>query len=511
MERMDIAKQICAARGPIAVLGLGHVGLPTALAFAELGWQVIAADSDASKVAMMREGRCPFFEPGLQELLSKQLGRENLRITEDVEGAVEQAAVLFLCVGTPQAANGEADLAAIETLARTIAQHLHSYKLIVEKSTVPAITAQLVKRTLMRGMVRKHSKANGNGNGQAYGGTVARSPEPGKDFDVASNPEFLQEGTALQDFFHPDRVVCGVESERARQILAALYKPLQCPVLFTDVTTAELIKHAANAFLATKISFINMVGDICEAVGADVKLVARGIGMDPRIGESFLHAGIGFGGYCLPKDLRAFIRLAEDHLVDAAQLRATENINLRRIDRIVKTVTRALWICQGKTIAVLGVAFKAGTDDTRESPALKVAQRLRDDGVHLQIYDPAGMLNAQQVLPAKTGVVTYCNNAYEAAKGAHAMVVLTEWNEFRELDLQRVRALMQVPIVVDGRNLWDPDTMKDQGFEYHCLGRPHRHSGFKPVTRRSRARQSSSTSRVSKGSLGPPDATVSTP
>jgi UDPglucose 6-dehydrogenase len=437
----------------ISVLGLGHVGLPTALGLAELGWRVTGADADPGKIAMLRQGQSPFYEPGLQQLLAKHIANPRFRLVDTVAEAIRSSAVLFVCVGTPQRESGEADLTQVEELARTIAANLNGYKLIVEKSTVPAITGQWVKRTIQR-----YSRKTSNG--------AASDPC----FDVASNPEFLQEGKAMADFFHPDRIVCGVESELARAILSEIYGPLGRPVLFTDVSTAELIKHAANAFLATKISFINMVADLCDSVGADVRQVAEGIGLDPRIGRAFLNAGVGFGGYCFPKDLRAFIRLAEENGADASLLLATESVNESRIERFVRKVRQALWMLDGKTVGVLGLAFKSGTDDIRESPALRIAGELARQGARLRLYDPKAMENARSVLP-EAGNFTYCADAYQAAEGAHALLILTEWDEFRDLDLERIRGRMELPVIVDGRNLLDPDAVRRAGLEYLCMGR----------------------------------------
>ncbi|HEV2247574.1 MAG TPA: UDP-glucose/GDP-mannose dehydrogenase family protein [Terriglobia bacterium] len=433
----------------ISVLGLGHVGLPTALGFAELGWQTVCADSDPAKVALIQQGGCPFFEPGLQEMLAKHLEQGTFKPIVDTELAIRSSEILFLCVGTPQRENGQADLSQVETLARTIAHNLNGYKLIVEKSTVPAITAQWIRKTILR---------------------YAGSQRSGEDFDIASNPEFLREGTALQDFFHPDRIVCGVETERAGRILENLYQPLGRPIVMTDLTTAELIKHAANAFLCTKISFINMVADLCEVVGGDITRLTQGIGLDHRIGREFLQAGVGFGGYCFPKDLKAFIYLAEEHGADFSLLKQVERVNQRRIEMIIKKIRRALWVVRGKRIAILGLAFKAGTDDIREAPSLKVIEQLRKEGALLRLYDPCAMPNARKVL-AESEYLAYCESAYEAAKDADAVLVLTECDEFRGLDLPRLRSVMALPTVIDGRNIFDPQVMQRSGFEYYSVGR----------------------------------------
>ena len=440
----------------ICVLGLGHVGLPTGLGLAELGWNVIGVDTDVAKTRLVSEGKVPFFEPGLDELLERHLHSGRFTRLEDVEAGIRAASIVFICVGTPQKQNGEADLSQMEAVARTIARNLNGYKVIVEKSTVPAVTAQWVKKTIYR-----------------YGKSPSGAPGPdgGLQFDVASNPEFLQEGTALRDFLHPDRVVCGVESDRAWEILEQLYRPLNRPILRTDLTTAELIKHTANAFLAAKISFINMVADLCESVGANVTQVVEGIGLDPRIGPDFLRPGIGFGGYCLPKDVRAFIHLAETHGQDFSLLREVERVNQRRVDLFLKKVRQALWVLNRKAIGVLGLAFKPNTDDIREAPSLKIVQGLLAEGAALQLYDPRAMPNFEQLLPAREGSVSYCASAYEAARGAHALLLLTEWEEFRQLDLAQLRGLMEVPILVDGRNLYDPQQVRGAGFEYISIGR----------------------------------------
>ena len=450
----------------IAVLGMGHVGLPTALGLAELGWEVIGADSNPDTISTLKSGKSWFYEPDLEPLLKKHLDTGLFQPTEDVDGAVAAATVLFVCVGTPQGDDGKADLTQVESIARLVARNLNGYKLIVEKSTVPAVTAQWVKKTIAR-YARVEPRPNGNGKNGKRSRNQAVMPH----FDVASNPEFLQEGRAIENFFKPDRIVIGVESERARELLEAIYRPLQCPIVVTNLTTSELIKHAANAFLSTKISFINMVSDMCESVGADVVKVAKGIGLDPRIGTGFLSAGIGFGGYCFPKDLRAFAYLGEEHGVDCGLLREVERINVRRIELFLKKVRKALWVVQGKTIGVLGLAFKPRTDDIREAPALKIVEALLREGASVRLFDPEGMPNAQRVLPAQEGRVTYCRTAYEAAAGAHALLCLTEWSEFKELDLKRVHELMEVPVIIDGRNIYEPGDARRAGFEYHSMGR----------------------------------------
>lgn len=449
-----MTETIDSSRTRIAVLGLGHVGLPTALGFGHMGYEVIGADDDVSKVEMIQAGQTPFYEPGMDDLLAQELTGGRFTLSADVEHAVRAATILFVCVGTPQRDSGEADLSQVEALARTIARNLNGYKLIVVKSTVPAITAQWIKKTVAR-----HAKLANPGNG---GHSL---------FDVASNPEFLQEGRAIENIFRPDRVVIGVESERARALLEQLYRPLGRPILITSVSTAELTKHAANAFLSTKISFVNMVADICEAVGADVAEVAAGVGLDPRIGRDFLNAGIGFGGYCFPKDLRAFMHLGQEHGVDCGLLREVENINLRRAEVFVKKVRRAVWVLQGKRIGVLGLAFKGGTDDIRESPALRIIELLLEEGARLRVHDPQAMPAARQEMLPQAGRLEYCASPYEAASEAHALLILTDWKEYRELDFGRLQQLMEVPVIVDGRNLLDPEKARSAGFEYVGIGR----------------------------------------
>lgn len=447
----------------LAVLGLGHVGLPTALGLAELGWQVAGADEATEKIDLLNAGKAPFYEPDLQGLLTKHLASGRFRPTCDVGGAVRSASVIFVCVGTPQGESGAPDLSQVEAVARIIARNLNGYKLIVEKSTVPAITARWIKRTIER---FAHTESQ-SGNGAAQPRQSAERPE----FEVASNPEFLQEGKAIHDFFHPDRIVIGVETARGRALLEEIYRPLDCPMVVTTPTTAELIKHAANAFLATKISFINMVSDLCDAVGADVQQVAHGLGLDPRIGSQFLNAGIGFGGYCFPKDLRAFIHLAETHGVECPILRGTELVNQQRAGVFLKKLRGALWVVQGKTLAVLGLAFKPHTDDIREAPSLKVIEALLKEGARLRVYDPEAMPATQAALGKESANVVFCASPYEAARGAAALLILTDWDEFLKLDLARMRTEMEVPLILDGRNIIEPAAAQAAGFEYFGMGR----------------------------------------
>ncbi len=426
---------------------MGAVGLVSATCFAELGHEVIGVDKEPGIIARLQDAVPTVHEPGLQPLLASNLEAGRLRFTTSPVEAMDFADVVFLCVGTPPRPDGRADLSQVEDVARGIAPLLNGYKLIVEKSTVPVNTAYWIDST------------------------VRRFAEPGHDFDVASNPEFLREGSAINDFLHPDRIVIGANSDRARAVMLELYGDgLDCPILVTDVNTAELIKHAANAFLASKISFINMVSDLCERIGVDVVTVAKGLGYDPRIGDRFLEAGLGYGGSCFPKDVKAFVRVAEDVGVNFGLLREVERINDSRAGRLLRKIDRALWVVRDKTIGILGVAFKPETDDIREAPSLKVVPALKDAGAVLQIHDPSAMSNFARAFPPDRQL-RYVPSAYDAASDAHALVILTEWDEFRSLDFERLRWLMRTPIVVDGRNLFDPRAMLDSGFEYYSLGR----------------------------------------
>lgn len=454
----------------IAVIGVGHVGLPTALGLAELGWEVIGADQDEDKIRQLKDGKSPFYEPGLQTLLTRHLASGKFTVTSNVARAIQAATVLFICVGTPQREDGEADLSQIEVIARLIAQHLNSYKLIVEKSTVPAVTSQWIKRTIMR-FATAQRRSDGNGLNPAVAPQRIDRGSHAPEFDVASNPEFLQEGRAVENFFRPDRIVLGVETGRGQEILKAIYRPLKRPILVTGLTTAELIKHAANAFLSMKISYINMVADVCEAVGADVSMVSLGLGLDPRIGPDFLSAGLGFGGYCFPKDLKAFIHLAENHGVQGSLLREVERINHQRTERFLDKLRRALWIVQDKTIAIWGLSFKPNTDDIREAPSLKIVKALVEDGARLRMYDPQAMERMRQVFPEQPDRMTYCSSPYQACEGADATLLLTEWEEFQTVDLQRVAKLMELPILLDGRNVLDPEKARRAGLEYISMGR----------------------------------------
>ncbi len=440
----------------LAIFGTGYVGLVASVCFAELGHTVVAADKDTEVVAKLADGVPTLYEPGLEDLLKANLRAGRLTFTTSAKETLQRTEIVFLCVGTPSQADGRADLSQMDEVVRSIAPVLNDYTLIVEKSTVPVDTASCIIRALYR--------LTGTGDG----------------YEVASNPEFLREGSAIQDFLHPDRIVIGADSPRARALLLDLYRrDFACPILITDIKTAEVIKHTANAFLATKISFINMVADLCERVGADVSMVARGVGLDHRIGPHFLQAGLGFGGSCFPKDLKALVRIAEDLGVDSGLLREVERINEARVARLVKMLNEALWVLRDKTVGVLGVAFKGDTDDIRDAPSLRVISQLRRQGTLLRIYDPQAAAKMAMRFPPEAGL-QYVRSAYEAATGAHALLILTDWNEFRSLDWQRLRWLMRIPVMVDGRNLFDPAEMRERGFEYYSCGRNNTQDSSSP-------------------------------
>jgi UDPglucose 6-dehydrogenase len=428
----------------VSVVGAGHVGLVTGACFADLGHHVVIVDNDAKRIANLKKGVMPYYEPGLEELVHRGVHEGRLSFTTSLKEGVRKTTIIFIAVGTPQKATGEADLAYVEHVARSIAECLPDYRLIVEKSTVPVQTGQWIHHTIKTYLKKKHP------------------------FDVASNPEFLREGTAIQDFMKPDRVVLGIESERAKELLTTLYKPLGAPLIFTDINSAELIKHASNSFLSMKISFINAVAQICERSGADVQQVAEGMGLDPRIGRAFLNAGVGFGGFCFPKDLEAFIKIAEQLGYDFELLKAVRNINEQQKRSFAQKIQRALWVVKGKTIGVLGLAFKPNTDDMRYAPAIDIIEYLQGEGAKIKAFDPQAMKEAAHLLP-KTQL---CKDPYEAARDADCLVILTEWNEFKELDFKRLKKLLRQPLIVDGRNIYDPKRMRKLGFRYLCIGRP---------------------------------------
>jgi UDPglucose 6-dehydrogenase len=434
----------------LTVVGAGYVGLTTAVCFAHLGNEVMVVEKLPEKVQALKEGKVPFYEPGLEEMLKENLSLGRLFFTTDLKEGLDFSDVIFICVGTPQRPDGSADLSQVEEVARETAKLMEGYKLLVEKSTVPVNTHKLIKRTVERYLKMR--------------GKIL-------EFDVASNPEFLREGSAVRDFLEPDRIVIGVESERARRIMEELYKDFKCPIIFTDPATSELIKHASNSFLAMKISYINMVADLCEKVGADVRLVAEGMGYDRRIGREFLRAGIGWGGSCFPKDIKAFIKMAKDHGVDFSLLEEVDKINQRRAVQFVEKVRSVLWSLKDKTLAVWGLSFKPNTDDIREAPSLRLVPMLLKEGARLKLYDPKAMENFKKLYPPGKDL-DYAPDMYSAVEGASALLIFTEWEEFQRADLRRVKELMELPIIIDGRNIYEPEVVRGLGFEYYGVGVP---------------------------------------
>jgi len=427
----------------ISIIGSGYVGLVTGTCFADLGNIVICADNDPDKVKMLKKGVSPIYEPGLEEMIERNISKGRLKFTGSVKEAVTKSEVIFICVGTPSKENGEADLIGIENVSRDIAKHITSYRLIVEKSTVPVETGERVKEII------KYIRGNK------------------VKFDVASNPEFLREGSAIQDFMKPDRVVIGAGSKKARDLLIQLYEPLNAPIVLTDIKGAEIIKHAANSLLATKISFINAISIICEKVGTDVTEVARGIGLDRRISMNFLNAGIGYGGSCFPKDVDAFIHICRKLGYNFGLLKEVRKINEFQRNIAVRKTEEMLWNLQGKTVGILGLSFKPNTDDIRSAPSIDIIKKLQEDGCKIRVYDPKAMDKARDAL----NNVKFCKNAYDVAKGSHCLLVLTEWNEFKELDFSKIKKSLAQPIIIDGRNLYDPEKMKTLGFRYTGIGR----------------------------------------
>ena len=427
----------------ISIIGTGYVGLVTGSCFADLGNEVICIDNDVRKIELLKKGILPIYEPGIEELVKRNRKNGRLAFSTSIREGVQKSDIIFIAVGTPPKDNGEADLSSIEKVCHEIARAMTGYKLIVEKSTVPVETGKWVEHTI---------KINN---------------KRGIEFDVASNPEFLREGSAINDFMHPDRIVIGAQTKKAKDILTELYKQFKAPIIVTDIKSAEIIKHASNSFLAAKISFINAVSNICEAVGADVVKVAEGMGIDPRIGKSFLNAGVGWGGSCFPKDLAAFIRISEKLGYNFELLKAVEKINEDQKRLFVKKIEENLWILDGKTIGVLGLSFKPNTDDIRFAPSIDVIRILQKDGAKIKAFDPQAMNKAKEVLNG----VKFCKDAYETARDSDCLVIVTEWNEFKEIDLLKVKKLLKVPLIIDGRNIYDPQKMKKMGFNYICIGR----------------------------------------
>ncbi|MBV9080359.1 MAG: UDP-glucose/GDP-mannose dehydrogenase family protein [Elusimicrobia bacterium] len=431
------------------MIGTGYVGLVTGSCLAEIGHKVICVDKDRAKIDILNAGGIPIYEPGLKQLVDRNRKRKRLSFSTDIAEGVAFADIVFIAVNTPPLPDGGADLSFVEACTREVAKHAKSRKLLVEKSTVPVQTGERIMKTL--------SVFN------AGGGLL----------EVASNPEFLREGSAIEDFLKPDRIVIGVKSAWAEKMLRELYKPIKAPLVVTDTESAELIKHASNSFLAMKISYINALADICEKVGADVAKVAEGMGLDARIGRSFLAAGIGYGGSCFPKDVSAFIKIAESNGYDFRLLRATEQINNETRKTIVRKLESVLWTLKGKTIGVLGLAFKPNTDDLRNAPAIDIIGTLMEKGAEVRAYDPVAMDRMKAIYPN----ITYCDNGIDVAKGADGLLLVTEWPEFRKLNLKRLKNAMNAPVLIDGRNVFDPKKMAKLGFNYQSVGRPSFNAG----------------------------------
>jgi UDPglucose 6-dehydrogenase len=427
----------------LTIIGTGYVGLVTGTCFAEVGHQVVCVDNDAAKVKVLEAGGIPIYEPGLEELVKKNVAAGRLTFTTSTEEGVGKSDVVFIAVPTPPLQDGSVDLSFIERVARDIAAAMTSYKIVVDKSTVPVQTGDKVAET-----IKRYCKAR-------------------VEFDVVSNPEFLREGFAVEDLMKPDRIVVGVRSQRPVAAMKEVYAPFKAPIIVTDINSAELIKHASNSFLALKISYINAISVICEATGANVQEVANGMGMDDRIGRRFLNASLGFGGSCFPKDLSAFVKIAEQVGYDFGLLKEVQKINAAQMERFVKKIMDTLWVLKDKRIGVLGLAFKQNTDDIRMSPALELCQRLQKEGAFLRVHDPKAMDKAKALLKN----VEFVDDMNQVAEGCDALVIATEWDEFKKLDLDRARKALSHPILFDGRNLFDPAEMERLGFIYKSIGR----------------------------------------
>ncbi len=430
----------------IGIIGAGYVGLVTGACFAEFGIFVTCVDKDEQKIKSLKKGKIPFYEPGLDTLVQKNVAQGRLKFTTKIAKAVESSLVIFIAVGTPRRGDGSADLKYVEGVAQEIASHINGYRVIVTKSTVPVGTGEKIREIISQNLREQ------------------------TDFDIVSNPEFLREGSAIEDFMRPNRIVIGAKSAQAVAIMQDLYKPLyliETPFVITNIETAELIKYAANSFLATKISFINEISNLCERIGADVHMVAKGMGLDQRIGPKFLHPGPGFGGSCLPKDTSALLKIAEAHDVQLGIIDAAVSANEKQRAYMVQKIRDEMGSLRNKTLAVLGLAFKPNTDDIRDAPALTIIQSLQKEGAKIRAYDPVAMKEAARQIPK----MKCCKDAYDAMKGADAVVLITEWNQFRNLDLARILTLLREPFFFDLRNVYDPQKMKAKGFRYFSVGR----------------------------------------
>ncbi len=439
-----MSKKITSKKHNLAFIGAGYVGLVSGTCLAEIGHKVILVDNNKEKIAQLKKGIIPIFEPGLDELVKKNVSAKRLSFTTSLKEAVKKSNAIFIAVNTPPQPNGKADLSFVAGAAREIAEAADSYKIVIDKSTVPVQTGERVAETINRYNKRKI------------------------DFDVVSNPEFLREGSAIQDFLKPDRIVVGVENKRAEKIMREIYAPLNTTFIVTDVKSAELIKHASNSFLAMKISFVNALARICELSGGNIDQVTDGMGKDFRIGKHFLQAGIGYGGSCFPKAVSAFISIAEDLGYNFELLKSVEDINQKARTQFLHKIEQALWVTKGKTIALWGLAFKPNTDDMRNAPSIDIVNQLHKDGAIIQAYDPEAQNTARNVLGKK---VKYKKNMYDALKGADALVIVTDWDEFKQPDWNKVSSLLLSPIIIDGRNMFKPKAMEKKGFVYHSVGR----------------------------------------
>ncbi len=428
----------------ICVIGTGYVGLVTGTCFAEIGHRVICVDNNREKIEKLQKGLSPIYEPGLDKLIAKNKKAGRLFFGTEIKEGVKNSDVIFIAVHTPTKENGETDLRFVEAVAKEVAKAMQNYKVIVSKSTMPVKTGQKIKEIMKK-----------------FAGK-------GINFDVVSNPEFLKEGTAVEDFLKPDRIVIGVESKRAKKIMQELYKPIRAPIIFTDIESAEIIKHACNAFLATKISFINAIANICEKNGADVQEVAMAIGLDKRIGNSFLRAGLGFGGSCLPKDINAFIKVAEKSGYDFRLLKEVKKINTKQRENFIKKIIENLEELKDKKLAILGLSFKPNTDDMREAPSIDVINKLVEKGAIIKAYDPVAIEKARGIFGSK---IIYCLNPYQAVKDSDALIILTDWDEFKNMDIKKIKKLLKMPIIFDGRNIFEPQKMAKLGFKYYSFGR----------------------------------------
>ncbi|MFH0953844.1 MAG: UDP-glucose/GDP-mannose dehydrogenase family protein [Verrucomicrobiota bacterium] len=432
----------------ITLVGTGYVGLVSGACFAEVGHEVLCVDNDERKIQMLKKNQMPIYEPGLQEVVERNVAAGRLHFSKSIKEGTDFAEAIFIAVGTPPGYRGQANLSYVEQVGRQVAEHMTSYRLLVEKSTVPANTAEQLKRTISK---------------------YARSDV---DFDVASNPEFLREGCAIEDALKPDRIVVGVESDRAGRLLRAIYEPIikksACEFLQMSITSAELTKHASNSFLAMKISYVNAVSRVCELCGADIEQVAHGMGLDRRIGPRFLDAGVGYGGSCFPKDVDAFVHLADQLGYDFELLKEVQRINHSQREHLLQKIQHELWVIQEKTVSILGLAFKPGTDDIREAPSLYFVPQLLEAKANLKLWDPVAQERFKELYPD----LKYFSDPLECAKDADLLLILTEWPEVKALDFEKLKKAMKCPVVVDGRNIFKPDEMQKRGFTYHSVGRP---------------------------------------